>query len=636
MTYFAPGGGIAVSRQFQNNQTDVFSVDENGRLNVSWVVANGAWQGPMIISAASFIPGCLLAASQQFGAAQTDVVIIDKNGQLNVFSTVGDNVWNGPALVGPAGIAAPGSAFGLSRQGTANQLDICLIDHNGQLNVLSVTDQGAWQGPFTVGLEGFANPGSFVIALPQIGTNQTDAFVVDKNGQLNVFTVTGEGTWTGPIPIGPTHLAVAGCPLAASQQFGSDQTDVLLVGANGQLNVFAVVGGGTWGGPYPIGSAGAFSSWTLLAAGQRIGSNETEVYLVDKTGQLMSYAVQSGGSWEPTPIASGISNAGVSVCASQQFDLNQTDVFVLDKNGLLTFFWTVGQGSWSGPGVRGEPVAAPSTGLGGSVNYFMQSLSSGTTSGTNLTGVSIAVDVTLDMVIEANGLPQPPLQQISGFSVQLNCYSLSNSTVTTILQQYVLSFTESNLVAQVNNWNSQIYVNNLTTPVINSSTNLMALTGSKIPAGYQLQISLQNDSSGNVSAAVFSVSLNGKQLASKTLTLTTLTNLITNKLVTSADLAPIVAYDLDIVGPGNGESVTFSSGAGLIVYSGEQPLTVSLALPSNAAGGGEGTEEKSNASYGLLSSTPSPQFTQTFYSSNITPMITREGKVRLVRPVPQS
>jgi hypothetical protein len=37
MGYFVSGGGVAASPQFGGNQTDRFSVDNGGRLNVSWV-----------------------------------------------------------------------------------------------------------------------------------------------------------------------------------------------------------------------------------------------------------------------------------------------------------------------------------------------------------------------------------------------------------------------------------------------------------------------------------------------------------------------------------------------------------------------------------------------------------------------
>jgi polygalacturonase len=98
-------------------------------------------------------------------------------------------------------------------------------------------------------------------ASQQFGANnQTDVFLVDTNGQLNVFWVQGEGAWNGPVKIGPAGFAPAGLGLAASQQFGANsQTDVFLVDRNGQVNVFWVQREGPWNGPVKIGPAGLVS-----------------------------------------------------------------------------------------------------------------------------------------------------------------------------------------------------------------------------------------------------------------------------------------------------------------------------------------------------------------------------------------
>ncbi|MHC5833783.1 MAG: hypothetical protein ACYT04_000000101740, partial [Nostoc sp.] len=88
------------------------------------------------------------------------------------------------------------------------------------------------------------------------GSNQTDVFLVDNNGQLNLFWVVGEGVWNGPFKLGPAGIANPGSFIAASQQFGSNQTDVFLVDNNGQLNLFWVVGEGVWNGPFKLGPAG--------------------------------------------------------------------------------------------------------------------------------------------------------------------------------------------------------------------------------------------------------------------------------------------------------------------------------------------------------------------------------------------
>src|SRR3984957_17745539 len=135
--------------------------------------------------------------------------------------------------------------------------DAFCVDVNGQLHVSWVVGEGAWNGPIKIGPLGFTLPGAFIATSPQFGSNQTDVFLVDNNGQLNVFWVIGKGAWQGPLKIGPPGLANPLGAIVASQQYGFNQTDVFLVDTNGQLNVFWVVGEGAWQGPLKIGPAGS-------------------------------------------------------------------------------------------------------------------------------------------------------------------------------------------------------------------------------------------------------------------------------------------------------------------------------------------------------------------------------------------
>src|SRR5208337_564460 len=116
-------------------------------------------------------------------------------------------------------------------------------------------------------------------------------------------------------------------------------------------------------------------------------------------------------------------------------------------------------------------------------------------------------------------------------------------------QQYVVALFASELIGAVDNWP-------LSGPnIINDFFNLASLPSAKIPAGFQIRITLQNDASGNVTGAAYVVIDNqGHTLANVTKTLTSISG------VTSADLAPIIAFELNLVGPVNSESAVLSSG----------------------------------------------------------------------------
>jgi hypothetical protein len=603
--YFVSGGGVAASQQFVGNQTDVFSVDASGQLNVSWVDNAGEWQGPMAISATNFAnAGTSLVASRQFGLNQTDVFLVDGNGQLVVFWVDNMGGWNGPEGIGPVGNANPGSCVAACQQFGLSQTDVFLFDKNGQLNVFWVDNAGAWNGPLKIGPAGLANAGSPLAVSQQFGLTQTDVFVVDKNGQLNVFWVDGGGAWNGPEKIGPVGNANPGSYLAASQQFGLTQTDVFLFDKNGQLNVFWVDGGGAWNGPERIGTAGFANAGSPLASSQQFGLTQTDVFVVDKNGQLAVFWVDGGGAWNGPELIgpANIASAGSNLAASQQFGLSQTDVFLIDKNGLLNIFWVDNAGAWNGPQLRGNPVPPPGSGLGSNSNYFLASNCN------PLLDLSITMNVTQDIVCKSASGPT------MGFGFQLNAYSPKNEKC--VLQQYVIALLNNSLTGGIDNWP-------LNPPnLINDFFALATLSGYTLPAGYTLKISLQNDASGNITGATFVVIDNlGNVKANVTKVLMSLPG------VTASDLAPIVTFELDLVGPINGESSVLTSGAGTISYSASNVMTVLSQEPSCTQTTNI-TAETTNSFYGVMSSTPSKTFTQSFSIIPGGQMIRKQGTPR--------
>jgi hypothetical protein len=247
-----------------------------------------------------------------------------------------------------------------------------------------------------------------------------------------------------------------------------------------------------------------------------------DVFLVDKNGRLNVFWVDNAGAWNgPGKIGpAGNAAPGASVAASQQFGIsNQTDVFLIDKNGQLNVFWVDSAGAWNGPQVRGNPVAAPSSGLGSNSNYLMES-------GCNtLSRVSVTINV------------QQDITGSDGFGFQLNAYSAKSDY--DAAQQYLIYLAPGSgggqLTCMVDNWtatNSQI---------INVQVALATLPSNTLPAGYQLKIELQNDSKNNITGAVYSaIDNHGKNIGSHTIT------------VPAADVDPMVAFQLNFVDYLNG------------------------------------------------------------------------------------
>jgi hypothetical protein len=255
-------------------------------------------------------------------------------------------------------------------------------------------------------------------------------------------------------------------------------------------------------------------------------------------------------------------------------------------------------------------VPPPSSGLGSNSNYILASNCN------PLLGLSVTIDVTEDIVCKsASGATK-------GFSFQLNAYSPTGQT--SAFQQYVMALFGNELTGSVDNWP-------LSGPnIINDFFDLAQVPKSQtLPAGYVLQMGLLtngtwrtswdlavaggwagpgdcglllyerptgtgtfygiNSAGGlyliaqydnSVYRATYQVVDNeGRTLANVTKDLSSLSG------GTGADLAPVIAFELNLVGPVNGESAQLSSGAGTIVYAAATPLTVLDSEPPCAEAG---------------------------------------------------
>jgi len=338
-----------------------------------------------------YTPGGSLAVSRQFGTEQTSLFAVSRNGRLGVFYVQGKGRWKQAGELGPIGLARAGAAVAASQQfGAKNQTDVFVIGQNGQLNVFWVQGAGAWNGPLKIGPAKHTRSGANLAVSRQFGVDRTDVFLVDRNGQLNVFSVEGAGSWSDqPVLIGPKDFAPEGAPLASSRRFGvPNQTDVFVVGNDGQLSVFSVQGAGSWSEPEKIGAAGTFPKGAHVAASQQFGTDRTDVFVVDKKGQLSMLWVEGAGSWsqEPAPMSpKDFAVPGAPVAVSRRFGAkNQTDVFLVDKDGTLSLFWAEGAGAWNGPESIGPAGIAPSASSSSRGAFVAASPQSGATDQTNV------------------------------------------------------------------------------------------------------------------------------------------------------------------------------------------------------------------------------------------------------------
>jgi hypothetical protein len=134
------------------------------------------------------------------------------------------------------------------------------------------------------------------------------------------------------------------------------------------------------------------------------------------------------------------------------------------------------------------------------------------------------------------------------------------------------------------------------------------------------------EANGNIRGATYTLTDNqGNNAGSTTINLTSL-NLVGGGPVTTADLAPIVAFQLNLVDWANGGNTTLSSGAGTIVYSATTPLAVLNTEPA-CVDWNYVTVETANSIYSPMPAGPSTTMTQAFAKGSASAHIRKRAKV---------
>jgi len=234
----------------------------------------------------------------------------------------------------------------------------------------------------------------------------------------------------------------------------------------------------------------------------------------------------------------------------------------------------------------------------------------------------VTIDVTEEIVFaSASGGPT------QGFSFQLNCYSPVGKFCA--WQQYIIALLGmelgplvglvTELTGIINTW--PLTGNPIIAPPNNSYlVPLVGLPSISLPRGYQMKIILGNDASGNVVNVTWVV--NGTPFPTQNIP-----NLLAAFGLPTTHVAPIVAFEMNLVGPIGGESAVLSSGKGKFTYSASSPLYV---YPSTAASEypacvefRDNTAETTNSFYGVVPAYPGNPFTQSFTVDPTKPAISK-------------
>jgi hypothetical protein len=251
--------------------------------------------------------------------------------------------------VSAPGLAPPGAAVATSAQyGVADQTDAFVVGRNGAVDLLWDNGAGGWHSA-PVSAPRFAPPGAAVATSAQYGVaDQTDAFVVGRNGAVSVLWARGDGRWHRA-PVSAPGLAAPGAAVATSAQYGvAGQTDAFVVGADGAVSLLWARGDGGWHSA-PVSAPGLALPGTAVAASPQYGlANRTDAFVAGADGAVSLLSAGSEGTWRSAPVSAPRSApAGAPVATAPAGGVaNRTDVFVKGAHGALTLYWATSRGTW--------------------------------------------------------------------------------------------------------------------------------------------------------------------------------------------------------------------------------------------------------------------------------------------------
>jgi hypothetical protein len=542
--------------------------------------------------------------------------------RLDIFSLGTDNgmyhkAWNGSEwLPSAAGWEALGGVFDSPPAAVSwgvNRLDIFGLGTDDQMY------HKAWNGsawlPSATGWEALGGAFDSPPAVVSWGANRLDIFGLGTDNQM--YHKAWNGSAWLPSATGWEALGGVFNSPPAVVSWGANRLDIFGLGTDNQMYHKA------WNGSEWLPSA---TGWEALGgvfdsppAAVSWGVNRLDIFGLG-TDDQMYHKAWNGSEWLPSATGwEALGGVFDGAPAAVSWAANRLDIFGLGTDyGMYHKAWNGSAWLPSATGWEGlggvfkvplpEPsVPAPSAGLGSNSNYFLNSDCN------PLTGLSVTINVAVDITGS------------DGFGFQVNAYSAKSDY--DAAQQYLIYLDPHSqppqLYCMVDNWTAQ------GNQVINHIVGLATLSTHTLPAGYKLRISLENDAGGNITGATYlAINNEGQTLGSQTITLLSL-DTVSGSPVTTADLAPIVAFQLDFVDYLNGGNTTLSSGAGTIVYAASNPMTVLSSEPV-CVDWDYITLETANSSYGLLPSNTSTTFVQTFQKTGPEAVIRKKATVQHV------
>ena len=368
--------------------------------------------------------------------------------------------------------------------------------------------------------------------------------------------------------------------------------------ATGRVEVISSSNGSKWSQLTATGQSSKVS--VALAA---IQSTLWIAFIGEASGQVEVISSTDGTNWSASTHTGQSSKVAPSLTVFQ----NQLWIAYLGENSgnfeLINSSngtgWSqkidTGQPSHTGPSLAAVPAVQPPSGLGGAVQYLLASPRGNGWPDSNsalppISQLLLYIQITEELTFD----PSKPL------SFQLNCCAPSNGNWKIGWQQYVL-------MMQPNSTEMFLHIQNFgrngarAVYAGNSSNQINFPTAGSIPAGWRFQLALQISGGVVTGASAVISDSTGSNVGVLTLNSIGLPLALQSGNVDETWLAPIVIFQLVVVGYAEGTHTTFTSGRGTILVECSTPLVAGNTWAgSNCAAAGGGTAESSNCVYSTM------------------------------------
>jgi hypothetical protein len=476
---------------------------------------------------------------------------------------------------------------------------------------------GSWQGPQTWS---DATVGSDISTIRIPGSEILQIFYRATDDSVRTLWREPGGGWGQENLGGTTGSAVAVCNVP-----GSNAIDIFYTGPQQQVITRQRAGSGTWSAEQTL--AGASLSNIAATVLPVPNADVLQLFYRGRSGAVMTmWRDPTTGQFNAESSLGGQVSSGRIATATIP-GTSTLGLFYRDNSNALACNFRPVNGPWTGEINRGftltsdltpaaspeaEAPSQPAPGLGSNYNYQMVGIQSpGSKHPPPLIGFNVTIEITEDIISDV------------GFSFQLNCLCQSDRPgpgagepgppFACDWQQYNWRIGGSGLQWHIEN-------TNLTAP--QDSQNLVEALAPKpillpdaatLRAGWLLSTGLLNDGDGNVNQVGFvAVDPDGNTVLDGIIPLLALQSQNGHVFgpVTQASLAPIVAAQVNFVGPAGVPESHLTSGAGVITYACSQPLTPVGSAPSGIRN--VVTAERANSAYAPMTSGPEYSFTQVF------------------------